>query len=49
MKTIDIIVPCYNEQDVITSFYNETTKITDTITDYYFNFIFVNEVARMIP
>ena len=40
MKKIDIIVPCYNEQDVITSFYNETSKITDTIDGYYFNFIF---------
>ena len=36
MKKIDIIVPCYNEQDVITSFYNETSKITDTIDGYYY-------------
>ena len=46
MKKIDIIVPCYNEQDVITSFYNETSKITDTIDGYYFNFIFINDGSK---
>ena len=46
MKKIDIIVPCYNEQDVITSFYNETSKITNTIDGYYFNFIFINDGSK---
>ena len=26
MKTIDIVVPCYNEQEVIAAFYEETSK-----------------------
>ena len=46
MKKIDIIVPCYNEQDVLTSFYNETDKTTRTIDGYYFNFIFVNDGSK---
>lgn len=27
MKTVDIIVPCYNEEPVLTSYYNETEKL----------------------
>lgn len=43
MKKIDIIVPCYNEQDVLSTYYEETTKITRTIKDCDFRFIFIND------
>lgn len=46
MKKIDIIVPCYNEQDVLTSFYAETDGVTREIENYDFNFIFVNDGSR---
>lgn len=45
-KTIDIIVPCYNEEDVLDMFYTELTKVTDTITDYDCRCIFVDDGSR---
>lgn len=44
--TIDIIVPCYNEEDVLNMFYTELTKVTDTITDYTCRCIFVDDGSR---
>lgn len=46
MKTIDIIVPCYNEEEVLTSYYNETNKIVSAIEDCIFNFIFINDGSK---
>lgn len=43
MKTVDIIVPCYNEEEVLTTYYDETNKIVSSINNYSFNFIFVND------
>lgn len=43
MQTIDIVVPCYNEQEGLTAFYAESSKILNTITNYSFRFIFVND------
>ena len=44
--TIDIIVPCYNEEDVLNMFYTELKKVTDSITDYSFKCIFVDDGSR---
>lgn len=46
MYTVDIIVPCYNEQEVLSTFYKETKKITETISDFDFTFIFVNDGSK---
>ncbi len=46
MKTIDIIVPCYNEQEVLDTFYRETSKVIDTLTDYAFRFLLVDDGSR---
>lgn len=46
MKTIDIVVPCYNEQEVVTKFYEVTSSFTSKITDYSFRYIFVNDGSR---
>lgn len=46
MTTCDIIVPCYNEQEVLNSFYTETRKVTDTMKNYAFTFIFVDDGSR---
>lgn len=43
MQTIDIVVPCYNEQEGLTAFYAESSKILNTIDNYSFRFIFVND------
>lgn len=46
MYTVDIIVPCYNEAEGLSIFYKETTNITSAVSDYNFNFIFVNDGSR---
>lgn len=43
MKKIDILVPCYNEESVLRQFYEETCRVIDTLSDYDFTFIFVND------
>jgi len=43
MKSIDIIVPCYNESEVLDIFFNEITKIISDIKEYNFNLIFVDD------
>ena len=43
MKSVDIIVPCYNEAEGLPIFYEETRKVTDQIAGYTFRFIFVND------
>lgn len=42
-KRIDIVVPCYNEEDVLEMFYTETQKILDTIKGYSFRYIMVDD------
>lgn len=46
MYTVDIIVPCYNEEEGLSVFYKETTNITDSVKDFKFNFIFINDGSR---
>lgn len=46
MKSIDIIIPCYNEEEVLTTYYDETNKIVSDISGYKFNFIFVNDGSK---
>jgi len=46
MKQIDIVVPCYNEQEVLRAFYTETQKVADTIGGYSFRFILVDDGSR---
>ncbi len=46
MKTIDIVVPCYNEEAMLEMFYNESEKIYKTIEGYDFTYIFVNDGSK---
>ncbi len=43
MKTVDLIVPCYNESDVLDFFYKEVCSVIEKCPEYSFNFIFVND------
>lgn len=45
MKTITILVPCYNEEEVINIFYEEVVKIIDKL-DYNFELLFVNDGSK---
>lgn len=46
MKQIDILVPCYNEEAVLPQFYERTCAVIDSLRDYAFTFIFVNDGSR---
>ncbi len=45
-KLIDLVVPCFNEEAVLPSFYEETRKVTDHIQGYDFRFILVDDGSR---
>ena len=46
MDKITIIVPCYNEQEVIEMFYPAVQQHVEKIPDCTFNYIFVNDGSR---
>ena len=43
MKKISLVVPCYNEEEVINLFYEEIQKIKKDFNDVNFEIIFVND------
>ncbi|WP_319470205.1 glycosyltransferase family 2 protein [uncultured Trichococcus sp.] len=45
-KVISIIVPCYNEEEMIPLFYDEINKISQTMDTVLFEFIFVNDGSK---
>ena len=47
MKTLTLIVPCYNEQDVLHLFYDETSKMISGISaEYPTEILFVDDGSR---
>lgn len=46
MKQISILIPAYNEQEVIQPLYERLTKLADSQTEYRFEFLFVNDGSR---
>lgn len=46
MKRIEIIVPCYNEQECILPLYKEITKEFEGLRDYSFSILFVNDGSK---
>lgn len=45
-ETISIIVPCYNEQQSLPFFYEETNKISKKMKQVNFEFLFVNDGSK---
>ena len=45
-KTIDLVVPCYNEEEGLAHFVTETNKVIDTLPGYAFRYILVNDGSR---
>lgn len=43
MTLLSIVVPCYNEEETILSFYQEVMKIKEQMPSLNFEFIFVND------
>ena len=46
MKKVDLVVPCYNEEDVLNLFYDETQKVINNISGYEFTFIFIDDGSK---
>lgn len=47
MKKISIIVPCYNEEDVLKMFYTELMQvINDLKSNYLYEIIFINDGSK---
>ncbi len=43
MEVLSVIVPCYNEEEVLPLFYEEITKVAELLNQLKFEFIFVND------
>lgn len=43
---ISLIIPCYNEQDVITLCHDRVTAVIDSIADYDFEIIYINDGSQ---
>lgn len=46
MNTVDIIVPCYNEEEGLQLFYDTTNEIIKSIKGYGFNYIFIDDGSK---
>ncbi|MBO5727474.1 MAG: glycosyltransferase family 2 protein [Oscillospiraceae bacterium] len=46
MEKISVIVPCYNEEEVLPLFYEEVTRVAAQLSDYEFEFLFVDDGSR---
>lgn len=46
MKTVDLVVPCYNEEEGLEHFVLETNKVIETLPDYSFRYFLVNDGSK---
>ena len=46
MEKISVIVPCYNEEEVLPLFYREVTRVADEMDGFAFEFLFVDDGSR---
>lgn len=46
MKTVELVVPCFNEGKMVHMFYETTNKIVSSIPGYTFSFIFVDDGSK---
>ncbi|MCM1132124.1 MAG: glycosyltransferase family 2 protein [Ruminococcus flavefaciens] len=50
MKLVSVVVPCYNEQEVLPMFYEEITKVTDKMKtenpELEFEYLFINDGSK---
>jgi polyisoprenyl-phosphate glycosyltransferase len=43
MNKISILIPAYNEEEVLYTLYYRLIKVTDSLPNYFFEFLFVND------
>ena len=48
-KLITILVPAYNEQDVLSMLYDRLLNLMNTVTNYDFEILFVNVQCHIPP
>lgn len=46
MKLITIVIPCYNEEEVLAYFYEKLIEVINPLTDYSFELLFVNDGSK---
>lgn len=50
VKLVSVVVPCYNEQEVLPMFYDEITKVTDQMAkdhpELTFEYLFINDGSK---
>lgn len=46
MKKISVVVPCYNEEDIIEEFYKEVKQTFELIKNYEYEIIFVDDGSK---
>lgn len=46
MKLITIVIPCYNEEEVLPYFYEQLSDTIDSIKNYDFELLFVNDGSK---
>lgn len=46
MKHIEIVVPCYNEQECVRPLFDEVSRVFDDLSDYEFSMLYVNDGSR---
>ncbi len=50
MKLVSVVVPCYNEQEVLPMFYKEITKVTEKMSvdfpELKFEYLFINDGSK---
>lgn len=45
-KLLSIIVPCYSEEEALPTFWEEVTKVTDSMSNIDFEFIFIDDGSK---
>ena len=50
MKLVSVVVPCYNEQEVLPMFYEEITKVSAQMSkdcpELEFEYLFINDGSK---
>lgn len=46
MRTIDLVVPCYNEEAGLEHFVHETNKVIESLPEYRFRYILINDGSK---
>lgn len=46
MRRISIVVPMYNEQEALGILYRELNRVTETLPEYEFEYLFVNDGSK---